>query len=255
MSRSSFVLKALGLSLITLVLWVLPASAIEPDPEPRFGVSVLGGIGGGGQSYEVMVDTPRGWEDDDEFVTQWQWFADMRLHGPPLGSLRVRPFLVGGYTRGFSGDGSLGTIDPIAISDIDVEFKDRWTVGLGASFPVEMSGRTFVEINPMLMYGRERGRAHFDLHGNFGHRSFSETLEIDQIVPALEFSFPVAPLGDIGAAHIAVGAQMPIDLGSDRASSGQVQLDGHNWAVGTFESDDRVGFAAYVALRLAFDVF
>lgn len=254
MFRSSFVLEALGLPVAALLLWALPASAIEPDPEPAWGFSVLGGIGGGGQEYEVMVDTPAGWEHDDEFVTQWQWFADVRLHAPPMGSMGVRPFLVGGYTRGFSGDESLHTVDSIAHSNIDVEFKDRWTVGLGVSFPIERSGRTFVEINPSLSYGRERARAEYDLHGSFGHRSFSDTLKIDQIVPALELSFPVAPLGDMGNAHIAVGAQMPINVGSDSTSTGYVQLDGHNWAVGSFERDD-VGFAAYVALRLAFDVF
>ena len=178
----------------------------------------------------------------------------MRIHAPAFGRLRARPFLVGGYTRGFSGEESLGTVDPIAFSDVDVEFKDRWTVGLGMSFPIERSGRTFVEINPMLMYGRERARAQYDLHGSFGHRSFSDTLHLDQIVPALELSFPIAPLGDIGDAHIAVGAQMPINVGSDSTSSGYVQLDGHNWAVGEFERD-HVGFAAYVALRLSFDLF
>ena len=252
MIRSLSGLKAVLLLTAAVLLAAPPATAIEP--EPRWGISVLGGIGGGGQDYEVMVDTPRGWEDDDEFVTQWQWFADVRLHGPPIGGMGVRPFLVGGYTRGFSGDGDLGTVDPIALSDIDVEFKDRWTVGLGATFPIESGGRTFVEINPMLMYGRERARAEYDLFGSFGHVSFSDQLKVHQIVPALELSFPVAPLGDMGDAHIAVGAQMPINVGSDHTTTGFVPLGGHDWAVGDFERDD-VGFAAYVALRLAFDVF
>lgn len=256
MVRSSSVLKALLLALAVLSFWALPAASIEPDPEPTWGFSVLGGIGGGGQEYEVMVDTPVGWEDDDDFVTQWQWFADMRIHAPPMSfsNIHARPFLVGGYTRGFSGEESFGTIDPLARSDIDVEFKDRWTVGLGVSFPVERSGRTVVEINPMLMYGRERARARYDLLGDFGHRSFSDTLHVDQIVPALELSFPIAPIGDIGAAHIAIGAQMPINVGSDGEKTGRVPLGGHDWAVGELERDD-VGFAAYVALRLAFDLF
>ena len=101
---------------------------------------------------------------------------------------------------------------------------------------------------------RARARASYDLYGDFGHRSFSDTLKIDQIVPALELSFPIAPIGDIGAAHIAIGAQMPINIGSDSESSGRVPLDGHDWAVGELERDD-VGFAAYVALRIAFDMF
>jgi hypothetical protein len=241
---------------LALVLMAQPGAAIEPDPEPTWGISVLGGIGGGGQEYEIMVDTPRGWEDDDSFVTQWQWFADVRLHAPPLSwsNMGARPFLVAGYSRGFGSDETLHTVDPIARSDVDVKFKDRWTVGLGISFPIERSGRTFMEVNPSLSYGRERARAEYDLTGSFGQRSFSDSLDLDQVVPALELSFPVAPLGDVGNAHIAVGGQLPINVGKNSSTTGFVPLDGQNWAVGTFERDT-VGFAAYVALRLSFDMF
>jgi len=230
-----------------------PGGAEPPPPQVGWGFSVLGGVGDGGQKYSVETDTANFWSMDDDFVNQWQWFADIRLHTPPMGSLGVRPFLIAGYTRAFgtiSGQ-QLRTSDPDLVTETDVDFVDRWTAGLGLTFPIHSaSGRTFMEVNPMLLYGRERAKADFDVvglrSGGFGSASASATW--NQIVPALELSFPVAPLGSIGNMHIAVGAQMPIDVGG--SSSESVLLG--NAGQASFHRD-RVGYAAYVAVRLAFD--
>ena len=94
-----------------------PGGAEPPPPQVGWGFSVLGGVG-------AETDTANFWSMDDDFVNQWQWFADIRLHTPPMGSLGVRPFLLAGYTRAFgtiSGQ-QLRTSDPDLVTETDVDF-------------------------------------------------------------------------------------------------------------------------------------
>lgn len=268
--RGSWVLIAMTFALVAASRVALAAEPEQDQDWKRgsgFGVSVLGGFGYGGQGHEVTASSTGFRDGDMGWRNQFQWVVGGRLLSPHLGSAGNAPrlFLRGMVVAPF-GDATEEIFTNEVLSPVKGKTKldYRWLVGVGLEVPIQDDGETVFLLSPSVSYARERSTFKYEAIGAPGV-IFSEArdqLEVNQVVPGLELSVPVArwgPLGRMGGTgngrfDIVVGVDVPFSV-SRRKKTTVLGTTGSGVPISITSKRDLVGYSAYAGARVLFDGF